>query len=70
MSVDAYRSEDGQRVIIRHHNHPDEPGFVMLVSEWEDLLWRQACYMLETRKLPAAPPGTSPEPATVNGQHN
>jgi hypothetical protein len=64
MSVDAYFSEDKQLVGLFHHNLGPgrEQGFWMLATEWEDMLWRQACYMLERSKLPPAPPGTSPEP--------
>lgn len=46
-------------VVLRHSRWAvTEPGrctFTMLPGEWEDLLWRAACYALETRKLPLGP---------------
>lgn len=32
------------------------PGFTMTGHDWEDLLWRAACYELERRKLPSTLP--------------
>jgi hypothetical protein len=71
MSVDAYLSQDKHRVGLFHHNlgPGQEAGFWILAAEWEGLLFDVGSYFLETRKLPVAPPGTSPEPVT-NGQHN
>ena len=59
MSIVVSRDERGY-VNLRHSRwaaaEPTRGVFTMTAEEWDDLLWRAACYELERRRLPSPLP--------------
>ena len=57
MSIVVSRDKRGY-VNLRHSRwaaaEPTRGVFTMTAEEWDDLLWRAACYELERRRLPSA----------------
>jgi hypothetical protein len=66
--IDVYRRPG--MVGLFHHGRDGEQGFWVTGEAWERFLMRAACYELERRKLPPAPPDVVPVVPVLSEQHH